>query len=69
VGARDLDNRDEDDLTTPVVVELTVTRVDGHRVDRVLLAVVPIETETRDKAETADTADTASSESEGDSHV
>jgi len=66
VDARDLDNRDEDDLTTPVVVELTVTRVDGHRVDRVLLAVVPIETETRDKA---DTAHSAPSESDGDSHV
>ncbi|PKQ17789.1 MAG: hypothetical protein CVT68_06700 [Actinobacteria bacterium HGW-Actinobacteria-8] len=41
VDARDLDNRDPDDLSTPVVVRLTVTRVDGHRVDRLILAVLP----------------------------
>ncbi|WP_430868615.1 hemolysin family protein [Demequina aurantiaca] len=53
VDARDLENRDEDDLTTPVVVRLTVTRVDGHRVDRLVFAVVPVESETSDQAATA----------------
>ncbi len=40
VNARDEDNRDGDDLTTPVIVRLTVTRVDGHRVDRLVFAVM-----------------------------
>ncbi len=40
VEARDQDHRDADDLTTPVVVRLTVTRVDGHRVDRLVFAVL-----------------------------
>jgi CBS domain containing-hemolysin-like protein len=39
LDARDLDNRDPDDLAMPVVVTLAVTRVDGHRVDRVVLTV------------------------------
>lgn len=43
VDVRDLDNRDPDDLATPVVVRLTVTRVDGHRVDRLVFAVLPPE--------------------------
>ncbi|WP_084127011.1 hemolysin family protein [Demequina sp. NBRC 110054] len=40
--ARDEDARDEDDLATPVSVRLTVTRLDGHRVDRVLVEVRPL---------------------------
>ncbi len=41
--ARDQQIRDGDDLATHVVVRLTVTRVDGHRVDRLVFAVVPAE--------------------------
>ncbi|NTV38537.1 MAG: HlyC/CorC family transporter [Demequinaceae bacterium] len=41
--ARDQQVRDGDDLATRVVVRLTVTRVDGHRVDRLVFAVVPVE--------------------------
>lgn len=43
VTARDLDTRDADDLATQVVVRLTVTRVDGHRVDRLVFDVLPQE--------------------------
>ncbi|GIG54350.1 hemolysin family protein [Demequina activiva] len=43
VDARDEDHRDEDDIPTPVKVRLRVTRRDGHRVDRVILEVVPRE--------------------------
>lgn len=40
--ARDEENLDDDDLATHVVVRLTVTRVDGHRVDRLVFAVIPL---------------------------
>jgi CBS domain containing-hemolysin-like protein len=50
VDARDLDNRDPDDLSTPVAVRLTVTRVDGHRVDRLILAVLPAASDEPDAA-------------------
>ena len=43
VEARDEDNRDEDDIPTQVMVRLRVTRRDGHRVDRLILEVVPPE--------------------------
>lgn len=39
----DEDVRDEDDLPTPVRVRLSVTRLDGHRVDRVILEVLAAE--------------------------
>ncbi len=35
--ARDHAHRDEDDIPTPVLARLTVTRLDGHRVDRVIV--------------------------------
>ncbi|WP_084075991.1 hemolysin family protein [Demequina sp. NBRC 110052] len=54
VEARDEDERDEDDLATPVRVRLTVTRLDGHRVDRVLLDVMPAEDEATERKEAAD---------------
>ncbi len=38
--ARDEDHRDDDGLPTPVIARLTVTRLDGHRVDRVRVEVV-----------------------------
>lgn len=38
--ARDEDNRDDDDIPTPVVVRMSVTRLDGHRVDRLILEVL-----------------------------
>ncbi|WP_062072655.1 hemolysin family protein [Demequina sediminicola] len=41
--ARDETHRDEDDIPTPIDVRITVTRLDGHRVDRVM-----VETQTRD---------------------
>ncbi len=63
VDARDLDNRDPDDLATPVVVRLTVTRVDGHRVDRLVFAVLPPEDAARD------TPDAAVNKGEGSADV
>ncbi len=63
VDARDLDNRDPDDLATPVVVRLTVTRVDGHRVDRLVFAVLTPE----DGA--SDTPDAKPQEREGSADV
>ncbi len=39
--ARDEGRRDEDDIPTPVVVRLTVTRLDGHRVDRLIVEAFP----------------------------
>ncbi|MDN4473739.1 hemolysin family protein [Demequina zhanjiangensis] len=48
--ARDEDDRDEDDLAKPVRVRMTVTRLDGHRVDRVLLDVLPPSDEEDDDA-------------------
>ncbi|WP_061960321.1 hemolysin family protein [Demequina flava] len=41
VEARDEKHRDEDDIPTPVDVRITVTRLDGHRVDRVMLEAMP----------------------------
>lgn len=40
LDGRDEDIRDEDDIPTPVRVRLSVTRLDGHRVDRVILEVL-----------------------------
>jgi len=51
VDARDQDIRDADDLATPVMVRLTVTRLDGHRVDRLVFAVVPREEDSGDTAD------------------
>ena len=69
VEARDEDNRDEDDIPTPVTVRLRVTRRDGHRVDRLILEVVPREDadedEGRDKAKDRDKSDEAD-EADGD---
>jgi CBS domain containing-hemolysin-like protein len=53
VDALDQEMRDDDDLATPVVVRLTVTRVDGHRVDRLVLAVMPREDDLHGKSDTA----------------
>ncbi|WP_084130743.1 hemolysin family protein [Demequina sp. NBRC 110055] len=36
---------DEDDLPTPVQVRMTVTRVDGHRVDRIIIEIIEPENE------------------------
>jgi CBS domain containing-hemolysin-like protein len=47
VDARDVSERDEDGVAPPVRVRLTVTRLDGWRVDRLLLAVEPAEEEDR----------------------
>jgi CBS domain containing-hemolysin-like protein len=52
IDARDEDNRDEDDIPTPVKVRLRVTRRDGHRVDRLILEVVP-----REDAESTEASD------------
>ena len=41
LDGRDEDNRDDDDIPTPVRIQLSVTRLDGHRVDRVILEVLP----------------------------
>lgn len=35
--ARDEEHRDDDGIATPIVARLTVTRLDGHRVDRVIV--------------------------------
>lgn len=43
VEARDEDHRDEDDIPTQVVVRMTVTRLDGHRVDRLIVEALPPE--------------------------
>jgi len=37
LDAKDEAHRDEDDIPTPVQVRITVTRLDGHRVDRVMV--------------------------------
>lgn len=39
--ARDEAHRDEDGIPVPVTARMTVVRLDGHRVDRVLVEVVP----------------------------
>ncbi|NLT30321.1 MAG: CBS domain-containing protein, partial [Propionibacterium sp.] len=49
VEARDLTNRDDDGLPTPVRVRLTVTRLDGKRVERLILAVLPAQDGDRDE--------------------
>ncbi|MFV0634447.1 hemolysin family protein [Demequina sp.] len=43
IEARDERHRDEDDIPVPVDVRITVTRLDGHRVDRVLVETMPRE--------------------------
>ncbi|WP_084104138.1 hemolysin family protein [Demequina sp. NBRC 110056] len=45
VEARDEQHRDEDDIPTPIDVRITVTRLDGHRVDRVMVELMPREDE------------------------
>jgi CBS domain containing-hemolysin-like protein len=67
VDARDLDNRDPDDLSTPVTVRLTVTRVDGHRVDRLILAVLPPNDASNDAA--GDKPDAAANKGGGSADV
>ncbi|WP_062076386.1 hemolysin family protein [Demequina globuliformis] len=45
---------DDDDLPTPVVVRMTVTRLDGHRVDRLILEALEPEDEDAARKEAAD---------------
>ncbi|MDN4491771.1 hemolysin family protein [Demequina sp. SYSU T00068] len=45
LDARDEANRDEDGIATPVQVRIEVTRLDGHRVDRVAIEVVAVDDE------------------------
>ncbi|WP_084076683.1 hemolysin family protein [Demequina sp. NBRC 110057] len=54
VAAMNEGDLDEDDLPTPVRVRMTVTRVDGHRVDRVMLEVLPPVDEDAARKEAAD---------------
>ncbi|MFW7415860.1 hemolysin family protein, partial [Demequina sp. SO4-18] len=54
VEARDEDNRDEDDIPTPVLVRMTVTRLDGHRVDRLIVEAFPPPDEDEDDDEDED---------------
>ncbi|MGJ3509038.1 hemolysin family protein [Enemella sp. A6] len=43
IEARDLNNRDDDGLPTPVRVRLSVTRLEGKRVERLVLRILPDE--------------------------
>jgi len=57
LDARDEAHRDEDGIATPVIARVTVTRLDGHRVDRVVVEVTPV----------VDADDAQADDGEGDS--
>ncbi|MFV0286835.1 MAG: transporter associated domain-containing protein [Demequina sp.] len=54
VAAMNEADLDEDDLPTPVRARMTVTRVDGHRVDRIIIEVMPPADEDATRKEAAD---------------
>lgn len=62
VEARDQNNRDADDIAIPVVVRLTVTRLDGHRVDRLVFAVLPRDDDSREGPDVASRKDEAAAD-------